>query len=231
MKLFARTPPGRGAGRWLARTGMGVLLTGAMVAVPGTAFAGGDVGGGGIGQPPPGSSIQVSQTLGCLSPVATKTITPPGGSTSPIRADGRLTMTVDYIPFVIPATQAKFQNSNATVTWQGLSPWNATSVTLSEEWYANLASITGWSFSGAPSGTVTISSGRIKWSRTAANTYWITHGWNELRIAAGIGGINGVGFNVTGDFQFGANFFQSVTGFSSHSITGNGVTPNVWGNC
>lgn len=131
VKPFARTPsagartPSAGRrGRWGSRTVAAVLLTGALVAVPGTAYAGDDKLGGGAGAAPsdPGNSIQLSRTLGCLFPSGAKTISVPGGSTSQIRANGRSTIIADYIP-LFGVTGVKFNSNSASTNWLGLTPF------------------------------------------------------------------------------------------------------------
>jgi hypothetical protein len=215
----------------LARAAAVVLLTGLLMAVPNAAFAGDDGSAGGTGQAPsdPRNSVQLARTLGCLTPRASTTITVPGGSTANIRANGRSTVVADYIPLV-GVTQAKFLNNSATVAWVGVNPFYATSVTLTENWDIDYAALS-WSFSGAPSGTIGLGSGRISWSMTGGTTRGLDHAWPEVRLSVAGGFIYRTRFDVTGHFQFGSSFFRSVTGFSSHDVTTFSGVPDFWNNC
>jgi hypothetical protein len=230
VKLFAQTPPGGRAGRRLVRTATAVLLAGVLVAAPNAAYAGDDNAAGSAGQASDrGSSIQISQTLGCLIPNGQSTISVPGGVTARITASGRSTVVADYVPFVA-TTQAKFLSNSAQVKWWGKAPARATSVTLAEEWGIDFIAVS-WGFSNAPSGTFSPGTGRIEWSTTIGNTDVIDHAWPEVRIHVNAGGINHMRFNVTGHFQFGSSFVRSITGFADHRNTMGIGIPDSWGNC
>jgi hypothetical protein len=121
-------------------------------------------------------------------------------------------------------------NNSAQTVWLGTRPFNASSVTLTENWDIDFVAVS-WTFSGAPSGTVNHGSGRISWSRTATNNYKVDHAWNELRLSVQSGTIHNTRFDVSGEFQFGSNFFRSVSAFSSGQIIISAGIPLPWNGC
>lgn len=127
-----------------------------------------------------------------LSGSVTRTITPPGGKS------GNITVSFSSSdPYRVPETRVTF-NGSSTAKWLGLSPYNATTVTLIDQWHVDaIAPSVGY-----PSGVgITGSGGDATWDDANNATWHVTHNFSGIQFNAV--DIIGISETATGRFKFG----------------------------
>lgn len=142
-----------------------------------------------------------------LYPVASRMITPPGGSSGELRSSGSVFVDV-YLTATMFFTSADFYSTTSYSNWGGFTPYNATSVKHADVW--DIDYIGGSiSFGGAPSATVNLGNGKLRYENLVSNTYRVDHSVQHVWISAGAGNIHTVKYEVHGSFQFGSNFYTT----------------------
>lgn len=150
---------------------------------------GGDVGILGCGWP--------NCNPASLSASYTKTITPPGGSSGPIKV-----YFSSSDPYTIPETRVTF-NGSSYAKWLGSTPYNATKVTDTDTWKASGIAVSislppGIGFSG--------SGDTATWTTSVSNNWQINHYFNNVQFNAF--DIWAIDEYVSGTFQFGTSFWR-----------------------
>jgi hypothetical protein len=136
-----------------------------------------------------------------LAGTYTKTITPPGGTSGNITV--HFESTADY-PH--PESWVNFDGSSYA-KWLGSTPYNATSVQLSDHWHVDGIGVTvsvppGFSGGG----------GDLYLTNTVTNNWKVTHTFNNLHFNCLCWG---VAEDATATFQFGTSFYTIQTNDSA----------------
>ncbi|MEV4517928.1 hypothetical protein AB0K00_54345 [Dactylosporangium sp. NPDC049525] len=158
--------------------------------------------------PEPPVTTQALCSVNCpLTPSASKSITPPGGTTGNINAYGTTTADVTRpFPYLVPC-QVNYRNSTSTVSWTGSKPYNATNVTQTDTWDTDSIGVS-ITISSPPGGSFSPAKGTQQWSTTTGDTWRTTHSWNNIQMrSCAWGRITGVNFNESGSFQFGSAYY------------------------
>jgi hypothetical protein len=158
-----------------------------------------------LNAPKPG---QVSPDLNnnkTLSSSSSITRTPPGGSAGTLQSKG-----YSYVQVPFFETSATYTNNAAHTYWLGSSPFNASSIKLSETWSNSGVSISlsfplGAGFSGTGGSTTDTTSVSHNWQ---VNSYVDTVKFSAFDIYR-------VRHTVAGKFQFGTTAFTVTTTDSS----------------
>lgn len=128
-------------------------------------------------------------------------ITPPGGRTGEITANGESYLQVRFFQ----RNRATFTKNSSRVAWLGDSPFNADKVIHTDNWRVDAfpGAIT---ISNAPDGSISEQPGDLQWQTEVENSWISQHSWDEVTFTTSAV-LYRSRFNVTGAFQFGSSFF------------------------
>ena len=138
---------------------------------------------------------------------ATRTITPPGGSSGQLKSEGTAFVDVYTIPTCC-FTKADYYNTTSYSQWTGGNPWNATSIKHTDVWDIDYLAVSV-SFGGTPSGTINLGSGRLSYENTEEDTWRVQHNVQHMYLKVSGGRITKVKYEVHGSYGFGSTFYTT----------------------
>lgn len=153
-----------------------------------------------------------------LFPSASQTLYPPGGTA----AEGRVRGQTNYIPyhFIIPlvsdtVTSIDYYSTSSRSSWLGSKPYNANSIVHSDTFDIDWAFING-SFSwGGAGGATNFGGGRVGWTVTGYNTWYVQRSFNHIYLSCAPCHIWRTRYQVSGAFQFGSSYFPQINAYST----------------